>query len=71
MVMDASESGVPLRARAATEEETALLQKNKPCVLEAFPEVLGRNGARLVVEQDDNWIPGRNAAQWLEILLYR
>jgi murein DD-endopeptidase MepM/ murein hydrolase activator NlpD len=71
MVMDVSESGVPLRARAVSEEEAALLQKNKPRVLEAFPEVLGRNGARLVVEQNGSWIPGRNAAQWLEIILYR
>lgn len=71
MVMDVSESGVPLQARAATEEEADSLQKNKPRVLEAFPEVLGRNGARLIVEQDGNWVPGRNAGQWLEIILYR
>ncbi len=71
IVMDVSESGVPLQARAATDEETASLQNHKPRVLEAFPEVLGRNGARLVTEQGGSWIPGRNAAQWLEILLYR
>lgn len=71
MVIDVSESGVPLQARAATAEETASLYKNKPHVLEAFPEILGRNGERLAVEEDDSWIPGRNAARWLEILLYR
>lgn len=71
MVMDVSESGAPLQARAATDEEQASLQKNKPRVLEAFPDVLGRNGARLVVEEGGHWIPGRNATQWLEILLYR
>jgi len=71
MVVDVSEGGVPLQARAAADEETASLQRNKPRVLEAFPEVLGRNGTRLVVEKDGGWIPGRNADQWLEILSYR
>ena len=71
IVMDISEGGVPLQARAATEEESAALQKNKPRVLEAFPDVLNRNGARLIVEQNDKWTLGRNGEQWLEILLYR
>ncbi len=71
IVMDVSESGVPLKARAATEEEAALLQKNKPRVLEVFPEVLGRNGARLIVDHEGDWTLGRNAKQWLGILLYR
>ena len=71
IVMDVSESKVPLQARAATEEEAASLRKHKPRVLEVFPEVLGRNGARLVIEQDGNWTLGRNGEQWLEILLYR
>jgi murein DD-endopeptidase MepM/ murein hydrolase activator NlpD len=71
MVMDVAEGQVPLRARAATEEEAALMQKNKPRVLETFPEVLGRNGSRLIVESDGNWTLGRNGEQWLEILLYR
>jgi hypothetical protein len=70
MVMDVSEGGVPLRARAATEEETALLQKNSVHVLEVFPDILGRNGCRLVVMQGDRWVLGHNAEQWLEILLY-
>jgi murein DD-endopeptidase MepM/ murein hydrolase activator NlpD len=71
IVMDVSENGVPLQARCATGEEMASLKKRKPRVLEAFPEILGRNGARLVVEQGGSWVPGRNADQWLEILLYR
>jgi murein DD-endopeptidase MepM/ murein hydrolase activator NlpD len=71
MVMDVSESKVPLQARAATEEEIASLQKRKARVLEAFSEVLGRNGSRLIVEHDGNWTLGRNGEQWLEILLYR
>lgn len=71
LVMDVSEGGVPLQARAATEEESATLQKNKPRVLEAFPDVLNRNGSRLIVEQNDTWTLGRNGKQWLEILMYR
>jgi murein DD-endopeptidase MepM/ murein hydrolase activator NlpD len=71
VVIDVSESGAPLQARAATDEETAAIRKNKPYVLEAFAEVLGRNGERLVTEEDGKWIPGRNAGQWLEILLYQ
>ncbi|NOU37012.1 MAG: M23 family metallopeptidase [Kiritimatiellaceae bacterium] len=71
IVVDVSEGKVPLQARAATEEEAASLRKNKPRVLNAFSEVLGRNGARLIVEKDGQWILGRNGEQWLEILLYR
>jgi len=71
IVIDVSEGGVPLQARAATPEEAASLEKNKPRVLEAFPEVLGRNGQRLIVSSNGKWIPGQNVAQWLEILLYR
>jgi Peptidase family M23 len=71
LVMEVSENGVPLQARAATKEEAASLKKGKPRVLEAFPEVLDRNGARLIEQQGGQWVTGRNAAQWLEIILYR
>jgi murein DD-endopeptidase MepM/ murein hydrolase activator NlpD len=70
MVVAVSEGGVPLQARAATADEVATLQKNKPRVLEAFPDVLGRNGPRLVVQSQGSWILGRNADRWMEILLY-
>jgi murein DD-endopeptidase MepM/ murein hydrolase activator NlpD len=70
LVMDVSESGVPLQARSATAEEVALSQKNKPRVLEVFVDALGRNGTRLVVREGSAWVPGRNADQWLDILLY-
>ena len=70
MVMEVSEGGVPLRARAAAPEEAARLGKYNSRVLEAFPEVLGRNGKKLVVPKGDRWITGSNANQWLDILLY-
>ncbi len=71
MVMDVSERGVPMQARAATKEETSSLSKGNARVLEAFSNVLGRNGARLVLEHHENWTLGRNGEQWLDILLYR
>ena len=71
MVVDVSEGKVPLQARSATEEEAVAIQKHKPRVLKVFPEVLGRNGSRLIVEHDGNWTLGRNGEQWLDILLYR
>lgn len=71
MVMEVSEGGVPLFARAATDEEKARINNRKPVVLEVFPEILGRNGERLVVQRNGDWQPGRKSEQWLEILLYR
>ena len=70
IVMEVSESGVPLRARSATEEERTSIRGESPHVAEVFPDVLGRNGMRLVVEQGGRWIPGSNAARWLDILMY-
>ena len=71
IVLDVSEGGVPLHGRGATAEEIALLGRKRAHVLEAFPDVLGRNGKRLVVSKDSHWIPGSNASRWLDILLYR
>jgi murein DD-endopeptidase MepM/ murein hydrolase activator NlpD len=70
MVMEVSESGVPLKARPATDEESAQVARGVSRVAEAFPDVLGRNGMRLVTEQNGRWSLGSNAARWLEILLY-
>ncbi|MCB1070190.1 MAG: M23 family metallopeptidase [Kiritimatiellae bacterium] len=71
MVMEVSEGGVPLFARAATDEEKARISNRKPVVLEVFPDILGRNGERLVVKRNGEWQPGRKSEQWLDILLYR
>lgn len=71
IVLDVSESGVPLRGRAATAEEDNVLAGKHAQVLEVFPETLGRNGKRLVVSKGSRWIPGPNLSRWLEILLYR
>jgi murein DD-endopeptidase MepM/ murein hydrolase activator NlpD len=70
MVVDVSESGVPLRARSASEEEKSMLGTYNSRVLEAFSEVLGRNAKRIVVPKGERWITGSNANQWLDILLY-
>lgn len=72
MVMEVSESGAPLLARGATAEEAAKLTgRTRAAVLAAWPEVLGRNGERLVVKRGDDWQLGRKADRWLDILLYR
>ncbi len=70
MLMDVSKGGVPLRGRSATEEEIALLGRRKTHVMVAFPDVLGRNGKRLVVSKSGRWVPGSNASRWLDILLF-
>jgi murein DD-endopeptidase MepM/ murein hydrolase activator NlpD len=70
MVLEVSEGGVPLRGRSATEDELISLGSQRSQVLEAFPDVLGRNGKRLVISKGDRWVAGANLSQWLEILLY-
>lgn len=71
IAMDVSGGGVPLRARAATPEETELFGKYNSRVLEAFPDVLGRNGKRFIVPKGERWITGKDADQWIDILLHR
>jgi len=71
LVMDVSENGVPLKARAATPEERTRVQKDRASILEVFPEVLGRNGDRVIVQKNGKWVMGSDSQQWLDILLYR
>ena len=71
IVMEVSEGGVPLRGRAATADEKNQIKGKKWLVLEGFPDVLGRNGKRLVGTKSGKWIPGSNLPQWLDIFLYR
>lgn len=70
IVMDVSEGGVPQRARAATPEEAALLTGGTPHVLAVNEEVLGRNGLRIVVKRNNEWVFGQRGRRWLEILTY-
>ncbi|MDD4735710.1 MAG: M23 family metallopeptidase [Kiritimatiellae bacterium] len=69
MVVAFSESGVPLSGRNPTEEERMGFSGSST-VLNANSEVLGRNGRRLVVEQNGRWILGKEGKKHLEMLLY-
>jgi murein DD-endopeptidase MepM/ murein hydrolase activator NlpD len=70
IVITCSENGVPLRGRNATEAERAKLGQNRIRVQNVNANVLGKNGRRLVVLDQNGWRPGQNNAEWLEILCY-
>lgn len=71
IVLSCSENGVPLSGRNAGEEEKKLLAGRNMFVLRANGKVLGANGDHLVQRSGtDDWKPGKNAKQWLDILTY-
>lgn len=65
-----SENGVPLWGRVAEEAEAALIIKGRAAVVAAEKEVLGRNGARLVLPSGTDWSVGASGAKRVELLLY-
>lgn len=70
VLLAVSESGVILRGRPATAEESAILRGKKWAVWSADASVLGRNGRRLVTRSGSGWVLGRAGQEWLEIVLY-
>lgn len=70
LVVSLSHGGVPLRGRAATAEEAALLKGRTPRVLNADPNVIGRNGRRLVQAGRDGWTLGSQGQRWADIFLF-
>lgn len=70
LTMTVSEGGVPLSARMASESEKSALGNRDHHILRADENVLGRNGLRLVVKRQEQWVLGRNGERWLEILTY-
>lgn len=70
LAVTATENGLPLAGRNLTAEERTALGRAAAIVLAADAGVLGRNGRRLVQQKAGRWIPGSNAEEWLEILLY-
>jgi murein DD-endopeptidase MepM/ murein hydrolase activator NlpD len=70
MLLELSESGIPLSGRNATDSEIELLGSAKNRVSLVDEEVLGRNGLRHVVKSRGKWILGNNGSRWLEILMY-
>jgi murein DD-endopeptidase MepM/ murein hydrolase activator NlpD len=65
--IDVAEGGAPLRVRAATPEDLA---GSVPRVLAASPEVLGRNGCRLVSQRRGEWILTDDGQKWLKQLRF-
>lgn len=70
MVLSCSENGTPLSGRAATADEVGQARGATPRVLKADAAVLGRNGCRLVVQDNGRWRLGEKGQRWLEILAY-
>lgn len=70
LAITATDNGLPLAGRNLTPEERTALGRQPAVVLAADAGVLGRNGRRLVQQKSGRWVPGSNAEEWLEILLY-
>ena len=70
VVLACSEDGVPLSGRSATPDEIRQAGGRRVAVLKADAQVLGRNGARLVVQDRGAWRIGQSGERWLEILNY-
>jgi len=68
IVMACSENGVPLRVRNANETERTRLGQNRQRVQNVNANVLGKNGRRLVVLDQNGWRVGQNGKDWQEIL---
>lgn len=66
--IEVAEGGAPLRARAALPGDASL--DGLPRVVDVAPEVLGRNGRRLVVESQGEWRIGQAGERWLSKLLF-
>ncbi len=70
LVLAVSENGLPLRGWNAAEADLAELGKKKWLVRRVNTDALGRNGRRLIVSRNGNWILGSAGERWLEILAY-
>lgn len=70
IVLKVSESGLPLRGRAATDTEMAELGRKSSLVLNVNEAVLGRNGCHLVSHAGGSWKLASNGERWLEVLTY-
>lgn len=70
LVLEVSESGIPLSGRAATDDEVLSLGSDSHRILEVDEQVLGRNGFRHVRKSGSTWRLGRNGLQWRDILLH-
>jgi murein DD-endopeptidase MepM/ murein hydrolase activator NlpD len=65
IIISASEAGLPISGRNAQEDEPG---NSRWHILKVYPEVLGRNGARLIIQHNGKWILSEDGARWLTIL---
>jgi peptidoglycan LD-endopeptidase LytH len=70
LLLEISESGIPLRGRNADDAEVAMLGKAASLVSFVNEDALGRNGLRHIIKSGGKWRLGSNGERWLEILMY-
>jgi hypothetical protein len=70
MCVSCSENGLPLSGRRASEKEIAGLGRKKHAVCGVDRAVLGRNGCRLVVNENGTWRLGAEGKKWLSMLVF-
>jgi len=68
--MAVAPNGLPLKGRNATEAERRLLGAHKSAVLRVDPDVLGRNGCRLIIRRNGLWRLGPEGEKWRDMLMY-
>ncbi len=62
--------GIPLRGRAADEEEKESLGNDPIRITSVDRDVLGRNGRRVISSRNDRWTLGSKGKNWLSLLTY-
>lgn len=70
ITLGVSDGGVVLYGRTATAEESDRLGAAAWRVAFVDPDVLGRNGRRLVIPRQSEWTLGAHGREWLDILLF-
>lgn len=70
LLLELSESGIPIRGRNASETEKEMLGNAAELVSYVDEEVLGRNGLRHIVKSGGKWRLANNGDRWLDILMY-
>lgn len=70
MALACSANGLPLRGRPARENEISELGRRKYLVRGVDLAALGRNGCRIVVQENGKWRLGVEGEKWLSLLAY-
>jgi len=70
MVLEVSESGLPLSGRNAGTREADVLGNRRHAVLRIDPDVLGRNGRGFFARTRDGWEFTSQGRRWAELLLF-